>query len=260
MNSKGTIANPLTEKLRDFARLSDEDTRVLDDLVGSARPIPARTDIIREGEKPSDVHLVMDGFACRYKILPNGKRHIMDYLVPGDFCDLHVFILSEMDHSLGTLSPCSVVDIPRPKILSLLERPAIARAFWIAALVDEATLREWLVNIGSRSAEDRVGHLLCELLLRLRAVGMANGDSYELPITQGEIADTMGLSDVHMNRVIQRLRKQKLIALTGKNLVILDYDRLAKVSSFNPNYLHLDQRLAMPNGNGNGYRASSAEK
>ena len=260
MNSKGAVANPLTQKLRSFARLSDEDSRVLDSLVGNARRVPARTDLISEGDKPSNVYLVMEGFACRYKILPSGKRHIMAYLVPGDFCDLHVFVLSEMDHNLGTLSPCSVVDIPRASILSLLERPAIARALWVAALVDEGTLREWLVNIGSRSAEDRVGHLLCELLFRLRAVGLAIGDSFELPITQGELADTMGLSDVHMNRVIQKLRKEKLITLTGKNLVILDFDRLAEVSGFNPNYLHLGQRIASPNGKGDGYGTSSAEK
>ena len=247
VNSRGTVANPLTRKLQGFARLSEEDIRVLDQLVTNVRRVDARTDLIKEGEKPSDVHLVLEGFACRYKILPEGRRHIMAYLVPGDFCDLHVFILNEMDHSLGTLSPCSVVDIPRGRILELLERPAIARALWVAAMVDEATLREWLVNIGGREAEDRVGHLLCEMLLRLRAVGLANGDSYELPITQGELADTMALSSVHMNRVIQRLRKEMLITLKGRHLVILDFERLATVSGFNPNYLHLRQHMGLAN-------------
>lgn len=223
---------------------------MLGELVSNVRKVEARTDLISEGEKPSDVHLILDGFACRYKILADGKRHIMAYLVPGDFCDLHVSVLNEMDHNLGTLSPCSVVDIPRPQVLELLERPAVARAMWIAAVVDEATLREWLVNIGSRPAEERVGHLLCELLLRLRAVGFADGDSFELPITQGDLADTMGLSDVHMNRVIQRLRKAKLISLKNKILVILDYARLAEASGFNPNYLHLRQRIDSGNGNG----------
>jgi CRP-like cAMP-binding protein len=124
----------------------------------------------------------------------------------------------------------------------LLERPNIARALWAAALVDEATLREWLVNLGGRPADERVAHLLCELLLRLRAVGLANGNSYELPLTQAELADTMGLSHVHMNRVIQRLRGEKLITLKGKNLVILDVERLKAFSGFNPNYLHILNR------------------
>jgi CRP-like cAMP-binding protein len=246
MNSRGIVTNPLALKLAAFANLSGQDYRVLDELVTTVRDVPARTDLIREGDKPSDVYLVMDGFACRYKVLPNGKRHIMAYLVPGDFCDLQVFVLTEMDHSLGTLSACRIVEIPRERVLALVKRPAIARALWVATLVDEATLREWLVNVGSRPAEERVAHLLCELLFRLRAVGMANGDRYELPITQGELADTMGLSGVHMNRVIQRLRAEKLITLKGKNLVILDLDRLKEFSSFNPNYLHLSQKRGAP--------------
>ena len=244
MDRKGAVVNPLALKLKRFARLSDDDCRVLDNLATTnARWVEARTDLISEGDKPSHVYLVMEGFACRYKIRPTGKRHIMAYLLPGDFCDLHVFVLNEMDHSLGTLSPCAVVEIPRSRILELLERPAIARALWVAALVDEATLREWLVNIGGRPAEERVAHLLCELLLRLRTVGLADGDSYELPITQKELADTMGLSSVHMNRVLQRLRKEKLITLKGSNLVILDIERLTAFSDFDPNYLHLTQRL-----------------
>jgi CRP-like cAMP-binding protein len=251
MNSSDATANPLVRKLRDFARLSDGDLRVLEELgTTHVREVGPRTDIIREGEKPSDLHLVMDGFACRYKTSPEGKRHIMAYLLPGDFCDLHTFILNEMDHSIASLSRCRVVDIPRERILQLTEMPAIARAFWIVGLVDEATLREWLVNIGSRSAEQRVGHLLCELLLRLRAVGLADGDHYELPLTQNDLAETMGLSDVHMNRVLQSLRQQELITFKSHQLVILDFERLKGYSSFNPNYLHLTQRALSTNGNG----------
>jgi CRP-like cAMP-binding protein len=168
----------------------------------------------------------------------------MAYLLPGDFCDLYVFILKAMDHGIATLSRCKVVAIPRHRTLELTERPAIARAFWWAALVDEATLREWLVNIGRRSAEHRVAHLLCELLLRLRVVGLANGDRFELPLTQGALADTMGLSEVHMNRVLQSLRSAGLITLGNRTLVILDVERLMALSDFNPNYLHLGHRTA----------------
>jgi CRP-like cAMP-binding protein len=250
VNFRGVVGNPLIEKLRAFVPFAEEDLRLLDELVVAEREVEARTDIIQEGDKPSDVHLVMSGFACRYKVLPGGKRNIMAYLIPGDFCDLHVFVLNEMDHSLATLSPCRVVAIPRARILQLLERPAIAKAFWIAALVDEATLREWLVNIGSRPAEERIAHLLCEMLLRLRAVGLANGDRYELPLTQTDLADTMGMSSVHMNRVLQQLRSEKLIEFQQHNLVILDFERLRKFGNFNPNYLHLTQRALAANGNG----------
>ena len=242
MNSECNSTNPLTLKMMAFGDLPEADCAALNQLVNNPRTVPARTDLIREGAKPSNVFLVVDGFACRYKILPTGKRHIMAYLLPGDFCDLHVFILEAMDHNLGTLSACSVVEIPRSEILALLERPALARAVWMATMADEGTLREWLVNLGSRPAEERVAHLLCELLFRLRVVGMSVGDSYELPLTQNEIADTMGLSAVHVNRVIQRLRKEKLITLKEHSLVILDIARLTSFAGFTPNYLHLKAR------------------
>ena len=120
-----------------------------------------------------------------------------------------------------------------------LVRPHQARALWWATLVDEATLREWLVNVGARDAHARVAHLLCELLLRLRTVGLTNGDKYELPISQVELADTVGLSTVHVNRVLQRLRSLDLITLKGGHLVILDVAKLNEFAGFNPNYLHL---------------------
>jgi CRP-like cAMP-binding protein len=236
------MVNRLTRKLEAFGPLPDADKRLLDEVTQPVQMVGPRIDLIREGDVPSDVHLILEGFACRYKMLPDGTRQIMAYLVPGDFCDLHVFILKTMDHTIATLSRCTAVKIPRPRILELLERPAIARAFWWAALVDEATLREWLVNVGARPAEQRVGHLLCELLLRLETVGLTNGNTYELPITQAELADTVSLTSVHVNRVLQRLRGEGLITLKGKQLVILDVERLKTFSGFNPNYLHLADR------------------
>jgi CRP-like cAMP-binding protein len=233
--------NPLVRKLLAFAELTDDDCRLLEEISANPRDVDPRTDLIIEGTKPTDVHLILEGFACRYKILPNGDRHIMAYLVPGDFCDLHAFVLREMDHSVGTLSRCNVVDIPRQHILELTERPAITRAMWVAAMVDEATLREWLVNLAGREAAERLAHLLCELLYRLRAVGLANGGSYSLPLTQSELADSAGLSDVHMNRVLQRLRAENLITFEGHQLVIHDIGRMIAFSGFDPNYLHLQQ-------------------
>ena len=233
------MTDPLTRKLENFALLSSDDRRFLAEIARPGHRLHARTDIIREGDKPDDVHLVLEGFACRYKILPDGKRHIMAYLVPGDLCDMHVFILKEMDHNIGTLSACRVVDIPRNRILEMLERPAIAQALWWSALVDEATLREWLVNIGRRPAEQRIAHLLCELLMRLQTVGLSNNNRYELPITQADIAETMGLTLVHVNRVLQRLRRSGLITLASRQLVINDAQALKEFGEFNPNYLHL---------------------
>lgn len=235
--------NRLTRKLENFAELSEKDRRFLDEVTATDREVGPRQDLISEGDRPDHVHLVLEGFACRYKLTADGARQIMAYLVPGDFCDLHVFILTEMDHSIATLSPCRIVDIPRRTVLEMTERPAVARALWWAALVDEAVLREWLVNMGRREAPERIAHLLCEVLLRLRAVGLADSDSCELPITQGELADTVGLSTVHVNRSLQALRDAGLITLRGGRLVILDAKRLTEFGGFNPNYLHLSARV-----------------
>ena len=162
-------------------------------------------DIIDEGEPPSDVHLVLEGFACSYKVLPNGSRQIFAYLIPGDLCDLNAFILDRMDHNIGTLSACRVVDIPRDRILEMTRRPQIARALMWCRLVEEATLREWLVNIGQRNAEQRIAHLFCEVHLRLKSIGLADGREFQLPIAQAEIGDTMGISAIHVNRSLQSL-------------------------------------------------------
>lgn len=233
--------NPMIRKLEGFHPLSPEDRDLLDRYSKPVRRFAAKQDIISEGDSPEHVFLILSGFACRYKLLADGRRHIMAYMVPGDFCDFQVFILKQMDHSIGTLSACEVVEIPRPAILDLTERPAIARAFWWASLVDEATLREWLVNLGQREAEMRIAHLLCELLMRLRAVGLVEDNSYTLPLTQNDLADTMGMTLVHANRMLTNLRERDLIAMNGRELTVLDVKRLEAYSGFNPNYLHLSR-------------------
>lgn len=239
------MENLLTRKLEKFTALSADDRHLLDDIVKPTRILMARMDIIREGQASKDVRLILEGFACRYKLLKSGKRQIVAYLIPGDVCDLNVFILKAMDHSIGTLSSCRVVDIARHRILELTERPNIARALWYATLVDEATLREWLLNVGQRNAVARIGHLFCELLMRLRVVGLAHGDSFELPVTQTDIGDTTGLSFVHVNRCLQTLRSMNLIDYRSKNIVIKDVQRLIEFTGFNQNYLHLQNEVAV---------------
>lgn len=234
------MVNPLTRKLELFGRLAEADRQLLDRIASRPRTVAAHEDIIREGDAPSDVHLVMEGLSCRYKMLPDGNRQIFAYLVPGDFCDLNIFILKRMDHNIATLSDCQIVSVPRARVLELSERPAIARALWWVTLVDEAILREWVVSLGQRDAEQRIAHLFCELHLRMQSIGLLNDDNLELPITQAELADTVGLSTVHVNRSLQKLRNQNLVQFRHKTLSILDIDRLRASCAFNPNYLHLD--------------------
>ena len=237
--------NFLSRKLLNFGHLDQADLALLDAVVGKTRTVQPYVDLISEGDKPGDVHLVLRGFACRYKILQDGRRQIMAYLVPGDLCDLHVYLLDHMDHSVGTLAECQVVDVSRSSIQQLLERPAIARAMLMSTMVDEGTLREWLVNIGQRQAEPRIAHLLCELLARLRSVGLVSDGRYTLPLTQVELADTMGVTPVHMNRVVQSLRRKSLISLEGDQLTVLNAKGLEQEAGWNPNYLHLRTQAAV---------------
>lgn len=237
------MTNPFIMKLGCGVDLTDEDRVRLQAVASPTRHVGARKDLITEGERPESVHVVLEGFACRYKILPDGKRQIMAYLIPGDWCDLHAAVLGEMDHSVATLTPCTIVEIPRETVEDLtVHYPRITRALWWASLVDEATLREWLVNIGQRPADQRMAHLLCELLVRLQAVGRASENSYELPPTQVELSDTLGMSPVHVNRTLQQLRRAGLITLRGKALIVHDVERLNEFAGFNPNYLHLRRR------------------
>ena len=240
------MSNPLIRKLEVADGLTDEDRATLERLCDHAQQVAADKDLTCEGDRPENVHLVLDGFAARYKLLADGKRQIMAVLLPGDFCDLHVAILREMDHSIMTLTPCTIVTIPRATIIELTENhPRINRALWWSTLVDEGVLREWLVNLGQRQAEERMAHFFCEMLVRLQTVGLADESSYALPLTQAELGDIFGISSVHVNRALQDLRKADLIILKNRRLEIPDVDRLKAYSGFRPNYLHLSSR---PNG------------
>ncbi len=236
------MVNALISKLERGADLTVEDRAKLEAVVRHPRTVGKRKDLIREGEAPTVVQLVIEGFACRYKVLPNGRRQIMAFLIPGDFCDFHVALLGTMDHSIATLTPCTMVAIPRETIADLTTHPEIARALWWSTLVDEAILREWLVSMGQRPAEQQVAHVFCELLVRLQSVGRATDTSFELPLTQHELGDAMGLSVVHTNRSLQFLREEGLIVLKEGRLTIRDVARMNDFAGFDPNYLHLTKR------------------
>ena len=229
----------LIRKLDNSVKISDEDKRVLNDAARDIREFGPRQGIIREGDKPDHVHLMIEGWAGRYKMLPNGGRSIMAYLIPGDLCDVQVSLLNWMDHSIGTLSAAKVAFIPRAQMDGIIqENGTLARALWWRTLVNESILREWLVTVGHRSGDKRIAHLLCEILLRSRAAGLAHDDSFDLPPTQDELADSMGMSAVHMNRMLQELRREGLITTHGKQVQVRDLDRLMALADFDPNYLH----------------------
>jgi CRP-like cAMP-binding protein len=237
------VANPLICRLEQFRRLSAEDKRILERITAERiRVLRPREDIIREGDKPTQINVILSGWACRYKELEDGRRSIMAFLVPGDLYDQNVFILREMDHSVGTLTAVRMAEIPQSVFEDLtLNHLCIAQALWWGTLVDASIEREWTVNLGQRTAFERLGHLLCELFLRLRGVGLTNGDCCELSVTQADLGEATGLSTVHVNRMLRDLRAANLIVLKGKALTIPDLEALMRASLFKPNYLHLSE-------------------
>lgn len=236
------VSNPLTRKLERFVRMSAQDREALHHLFADdPRRFGAREDIVHEGRAPRGLHLMLSGWACRYKQLEDGRRQIVAFFLPGDLCDLHIHLLREMDHSLGTLTPATLAEVPHAAMEEIMRRhPRIARALQWEMLVSIAVQREWTVNLGQRSALERVAHLLCELFLRLRAVGLTEAGRCELPLTQGDLADATGLSAVHVNRTLQELRSDGLIVLKDRVLAIPNLPALMAAALFNPSYLHLD--------------------
>jgi CRP-like cAMP-binding protein len=237
--------NPLIRKLESIFTLSDDERQVLENLPMQVSVIKADQDIVREGDRPSRACLILSGFACTYKSTADGKRQIVSFNLLGDVPDLQSLHLTVLSNSIGTISPCRVGFIPHEVLREICIRyPRIASAFWRETLIDAAIFQEWVINVGRRDGYSRMAHLLCELLVRLRAVGLVEDHACNLPITQGEFADAVALTPVHVNRMLQELRAAGLIELKGDRLKVLDWDKLKQAGGFDPAYLHLERREA----------------
>ncbi len=235
----------LIRKLESIAPLAPGEKAALLRLPLRPKSVAADQDIVSEGDTPSECCLIVEGFACRYNVTAEGKRQILSFHISGDIPDLQSLHLSVMDHSLGTLIPCKLAFIRHDDLRSLMRNhPRLGDLFWRDTLIDAAVFRQWVVNVGRRQAPARMAHVLCELLVRLRAVELAEDHVFELPLTQGELADAMGLSNVHVNRVLQELRGTGLISQHGKTLKVLDWEGLQRVGEFDPTYLHLVKKEA----------------
>lgn len=232
--------NPLVRKLSHFTPLSAADEAILDALTARDERFAPDVDIVAEGMTPRSAFVLKEGMAIRYRLLPDGGRQIMTFLIPGDFCDVHVFLLKAMDHSIATLTPVRVAPISRDRMMETFSsRPRISAALWWSSMQEEAMLRERIVSLGRRDARGRIAYLLCELLWRHKAVGLAVDSSFYLPLTQTEIGDTLGLTPVHVNRVMMEFRRQNLITAKHRQLHVLDARRLQDVAGFNESYLNL---------------------
>jgi CRP-like cAMP-binding protein len=203
----------------------------------------AGEDIVCEGARPDRVRVFLSGWACRYKVLEDGRRQIVNFILPGDTCDAYIYLFSVMDHSIGTLTPVNYIELERSLFERLVATDAtVAEALLCESLAAASIQREWAINLGRRDALERVAHLICELFVRLRVVGLVDGNSFTFPITQVDLADATGLSTVHLNRTLQELRASGLITLRDRNLTIHDFQALSTAALFNPNYLHLERK------------------
>jgi CRP-like cAMP-binding protein len=230
-------------KLRARDLLSGEEEEVLSASISDIREYPAGRTIVKTGTTLSASTLLVDGIMCRYKDLADGQRQIMELHVSGDFVDLHGFLLKQLDHNVGTMTPVRVASVPHEALRGITEtHPHLGRMLWFSTLLDAAIHREKILSIGRRSAMARIAHIFCELLVRLRIVGLAEDDGYALPLTQADLADATGLTPVHVNRMLKKLRDEALLTFRGGTVTIGDWERLQRVAEFDPTYLHLERR------------------
>jgi CRP-like cAMP-binding protein len=230
-------------KLRARDIVDDEEEQVLRSSISSVKELPAGRVIVRAGMTLSESTLLFEGFVCRYKDLADGQRQIMEIHVPGDFLDLHGFLLKRIDHNVAAMTPVRYASVPHDALRKISEdHPHLTRILWFSTLLDAAIHREKILSIGRRSAVARIGHILCELYVRLKLVGLAGENRYPLPLKQADLADATGLTSVHVNRMLRKLRNDEILTFRNGEVVIHDWERLQRVAEFNPIYLHLERR------------------
>lgn len=230
-------------KLRARDDVSAEEEKAIRGLVSHTLDIPADHIFIHAGRDLTESTLLLDGWMARAKDLQSGQRQLAELQVSGDFVDLHGFTLKRLDHDIITLSRCRVAVVPHDRLKDMTERyPHLTRLYWFMTTIDAAIQREWTLSLGRRTAISRMAQLFCELRLRLGVAGLADNDSYDFPLTQVEVAETLGLTAVHVNRTLQELRRQGVLELQHRRATILDIKALESIAEFDPRYLYLEKR------------------
>ncbi|MEP6967246.1 MAG: Crp/Fnr family transcriptional regulator [Pseudomonadota bacterium] len=232
-------ANALALKLERFFPLDRIDRLALDDLTRASEWVAPRKAILSEGDASETIVPLLAGLAYRHKDFRDGRRQILSLLVPGDICGVDGRPSGPIHYGVRALTRCLIAKAPPERFRMLLEdHPAIAGALRQASLVEEAVLRTWIVNLGQRHAHERLAHLVCELAHRMKDCRrLLSHGGFELPLTQQELGAALGLTSVHVNRVLQRLRAENLIAFQNGTMRIFDADRLRSVADFDPTYL-----------------------
>lgn len=221
--------------------LDADDVAALEGAVGRTAKFSAKQIIVRQHTPLTQCTLLLEGFVEHYKDTPEGRRQILAIHVPGDFVDLHSYPLKRLEHSVAALTDVQVAFFPHSAIRALTERSAtLTELLWRSTLIDAAINREWIVSIGARSAVVRLAHLFCEMYVRLERIGMTNGFTFALPLTQVDLSDATGLTAVHANRMLRQLREQGLVSFRQGTVDILDWDALRRFADFDPAYLFFD--------------------
>ena len=236
--------SPLVCKLGAFVALKDCELSALASLHKRRRIFTAGRDIIHQGHLGQAAYILASGWACSYKLLENGRRQIVDFQIPGDFLGVRSVLLNVSDHSIESVTDIEVTEIDSADLRkALAQTPRLATAVLWAASRDEAMVVEHLVSIGRRDAAERMAHFLMELGTRLTLVGLGNKDGYACPLTQYLLADALGLSAIHVNRVLRQLREAGMVTFRDGFVAFDDYDQLAKFAQFDPSYM--DQKAPL---------------
>ena len=234
------MTNALIEKLTRRDVVSASEIAALAEVLDPPRKVDAHVDIVLEHAYAEHSILLLEGFTARYSTLSDGRRQITEINVAGDFVDLHSLLMKQMDHGVVTLTPCVIAHAPHSRLRRLTEEHAhLTRLLWLDTIVDAAIHRQWLVALGRRSGLGHLAHLVCELFTRLSAVGLTEGQTFNLPLTQTVLSDALGLSTVHVNRLIAELRREGLVRWSNPQVEILDWPRLSQIAEFDPTYLRL---------------------
>lgn len=225
--------------------LSQADREAILELPYTLQTLEPSTYIVREGEKPTKCGVLVSGFAYRQKITGDGARQIIAIHMPGDAVDFQNLFLDVSDHNVQLLTRSEVAFVPREALRALVRsRYEVAHATFVKTLIEASIFREWVVNVGRRKARQRLAHVLCEFGHRLDALGLAEEYGYELPMTQEELGDALGLTPVHVNRTLKALTKEGLITRTKRYVNFPDWQKLRDVGDFNERYLHTQPQPA----------------
>ena len=247
MTQPASVAR-LVDKLQRRGRALDpREVAALAGAISQTTEHAAGQDIVHEHDYCTESKLLISGWAYRYSDLPDGRRQTLALHMGGDFIDLHSFQLKRMDHSVRTLTACTIAVVPHENLARITEGfPHLTRQLWFSTLVDAAIMRRWMVGLGQRTALENAAHLFCEIYHRASLVDLVADDAFTFPLTQAEIGEAVGISAVHTNRVLQQLRAQKVIAISGRTVKILNLRALEALAGFDPTYLNLNPADAPP--------------